>query len=131
MARSHDKPVNQPQSAPQAELEAQFDQLEQQLAELEDHERGDEEEMSEIQDLVWTMIDDELTDDQLRRLEQLVRDDPEARETYVRCMQMHADLSIFFSEKRAQESGQPVARVLGLPFDLPCFDPDQTSGNSH
>ena len=46
----------------------------------------------EVQELTWAIFDDQATDEQIRRLEQLLLDDPEARHIYVTCMQMHADL---------------------------------------
>ena len=47
---------------------------------------------SEVQDLVWAVVDEYATESQIRRLEQLILTSEEARRTYVTCMQMHADL---------------------------------------
>jgi hypothetical protein len=51
---------------------------------------------SEVQDLVWALVDEQATDEQVRRLEELLLRSNEARTTYVRCMQMHADLRYMF-----------------------------------
>lgn len=51
-----------------------------------------DEAMSEVQELVWSLIDDQATETQVHRLEELLLEDEEARKTYVMCMQMHADL---------------------------------------
>jgi hypothetical protein len=47
---------------------------------------------SEVQDLVWALVDEQATADQIRRLEAVLLEDGEARRVYVTCMQMHADL---------------------------------------
>ena len=54
----------------------------------------------EVQELAWALVDDQATDTQVRRLEELLLDDPEARRVYVTCMQMHADLHYLLSDKR-------------------------------
>jgi hypothetical protein len=48
--------------------------------------------VDEVQDLVWALVDERATDRQIRRLENLCRQNAEARRTYVKCMQLHADL---------------------------------------
>ncbi|MBN1394849.1 MAG: hypothetical protein JW959_07490 [Pirellulales bacterium] len=54
----------------------------------------------EVQELVWALIDDYATERQMRRLEELLLDDAEARRVYVTCMQMHADLHYLLGDKR-------------------------------
>jgi hypothetical protein len=55
---------------------------------------------NEVQELVWALIDDQATDDDVRRLEKLLLDNDEARRTYVLCMQMHADLHFLLGGKQ-------------------------------
>ncbi len=46
----------------------------------------------EVQELAWALIDEQATEEQVRRLEELLLENKDAREVYVMCMQMHADL---------------------------------------
>ena len=55
---------------------------------------------SEIQELTWALIDEQATESQVRRLEELLLEDHEARQVYVMCMQMHADLHYLLSGRR-------------------------------
>ncbi|MEN6452573.1 MAG: hypothetical protein ABFC96_18945 [Thermoguttaceae bacterium] len=53
----------------------------------------------EVQELVWALVDDAATDEQVRRLEELLLENQEARQIYVTCMQMHADLQCLLGAK--------------------------------
>jgi hypothetical protein len=84
---------------------------------------------SEVQELVWAMLDEQATDDQLHRLERLLVEDPEARRIYVMCMQMHADLHHLFRDsvprlppavEKAMKSQKAAESKTPLPLiDLP------------
>lgn len=58
--------------------------------------------MSEVQELVWALIDEQATDTQVARLEQLLLENDEARRTYVMCMQMHADLHFLLGGRQME-----------------------------
>ncbi len=51
----------------------------------------------EVEQLVWALVDEVITAEQMQRLEQLLTGGDEARNCYLRCMQMHADLHLMFS----------------------------------
>ena len=55
---------------------------------------------NEVQGLVWALVDDQASDDQVRRLEELLLENQQARHIYVMCMQMHADLHYLLSGKQ-------------------------------
>ena len=79
---------------------------------------------AEVQEIVWALVDDHVTDEQIKRLEKLIAESEEARGTYVRCMQMHADLHYLLSKKRPAPfppgtSGSPLPIL-----DLPTIGPD-------
>ena len=57
---------------------------------------------AEVQDLTWALVDDQATEDQVRRLTELLLKSPEARKTYVMCMQMHADLHYLLSGQQSR-----------------------------
>jgi len=50
-----------------------------------------------VQELTWAMLDEELGDDEFRLLDSLLLSDDKARETYARCVQLHADLTSHFA----------------------------------
>jgi len=54
----------------------------------------------EVQELVWALIDEQATEEQVQRLEQLLLDNREARQIYIACMQMHADLHYLLGGKK-------------------------------
>jgi hypothetical protein len=52
--------------------------------------------LNEVQELTWALIDDQATDKDVARLEELLVAHNEARQTYVECMRLHTDLHFFF-----------------------------------
>jgi hypothetical protein len=76
----------------------------------------------EVQGLVFALLDEQIERRQLARLDELMRSDPEAREIYLKCVQMHVDLHAYFAQSAEsadakQESTAPL--VVGLPINLP------------
>jgi len=53
---------------------------------------------AEVQELVWTLVNEQATPEQISRLEELLANHEEARQAYVMCIQMHADLQCLFNE---------------------------------
>jgi len=51
---------------------------------------------TEIEGLAWRVLDGTADEKDQGRLETLLGDDPQAREIYLRCIQLHADLTVFF-----------------------------------
>jgi hypothetical protein len=81
--------------------------------------------MTEVQELVWAMIDDQATDREVHRLEELLLENDEARKTYVMCMQMHADLHFLLGKaptklpaalEKAQKVANPKKATAPLPL---------------
>jgi hypothetical protein len=48
--------------------------------------------LTEVQELVWALLDDQATERDINRLEQLLLDNDDARRAYATCVQMHNDL---------------------------------------
>ena len=57
----------------------------------------------EVQELVWALVDNEATDSQVGRLEELLLESAKARRLYVSCMQMHADLLNLLGRKQGPQ----------------------------
>ncbi len=74
---------------------------------------GLEGQLDNTQELVWALLDDQISDANFAELEERLLADKAARETYIHCVQMHADLTTHFSEKAGQQTGTPVLGFLG------------------
>ncbi len=66
----------------------------------------------EVEQLVWALVDEIITAEQMQRLEVLLRGDDESRNCYLRCMQMHADLHMMFSGDRSNGMAAIVAQPV-------------------
>jgi hypothetical protein len=64
-------------------------------------------------ELTWALLDEELTEAEMGELEHLLRTDGTARESYVRCMQLHADLASHFAPPG---KGAPTSAAKGTPI---------------
>lgn len=73
---------------------------------------------SEVQGLVWALVDEYIDEPGLRRLETLVLQSPEARTTYVRCIQLHVDLIYYFADQRRKDDPSAPATPFPLPTEL-------------
>jgi hypothetical protein len=56
--------------------------------------------IEEVQQLVWALVDDLATEEQVRRLETLVLEHAEARRAYAECMALHAELHCLLAAPR-------------------------------
>ena len=92
-----------------------------------------DEPLDEVQELVWALVDDQATQTENDRLEQLLLGSEEARHTYVMCMQMHADLHFLLGPKsrlpevlqKAIEAEKAKPSKTPLPLvDLPSVGSD-------
>jgi hypothetical protein len=70
---------------------------------------------NDTEELVWAMLDEQLSPDEFRRLESLLLVDEDARRLYLQCVQLHIDLQCWFRDKDDRDRNRP----LGLPLDLP------------
>jgi hypothetical protein len=91
-----------------------------------------EQAITEIQDLAWAMADDAITPEDAKRLESLLLADPEARQLYVECMQLQADLYMFFNPKPLTPPTIPVGPPRSLAPPAPAIQnlPSAGAGNA-
>ena len=78
-----------------------------------------------VEDLVWAMLDEQISDEDFRRLEELLRADEDARRLYMQCVQLHVDLTYWYNPGNAPARRAPV----GLPIDVPVLGSDATMGD--
>jgi hypothetical protein len=74
-----------------------------------------------VQELTWALFDEQITDDEKSLLENALLSDAPAREAYIGCVQLHADLIAHFAGNATPppmaSSKSPVLGFLnaGLP----------------
>jgi hypothetical protein len=50
-----------------------------------------------VQELTWALLDEQMNDDDLHLLDNLLLSDDKARQSYIGCVQLHADLMAHFA----------------------------------
>jgi hypothetical protein len=87
---------------------------------------GNSSELDRVQELTWALLDEQIGDNDKAWLESALASSAEARTTYLRCVQIHADLSAHFAALGQPASAKPDTKspVLGflhggmLPLEL-------------
>jgi anti-sigma factor RsiW len=64
-----------------------------------------DERLADFEQLVWAMLDEQISDDDRNRLQQLIESDELARATYIECVQMHVDLQNHFAADAKEDRG--------------------------
>ena len=72
--------------------------------------------VEEIEQLVWDLLDDQINISGLQRLEQVIREDPVARATYLDCVRMHVDLTEIFSQSADADAANLPNRKAPSPI---------------
>jgi hypothetical protein len=76
-----------------------------------------------VQELTWALLDEQVNADEFRLLENLLLSDDKARDTYIGCVQLHADLLAHFAAPSTEETANvrsgPVVGFLNP--DLPAL----------
>ena len=74
----------------------------------------DETVLDRVQELTWAMVDEQIDADEIRLLENLLLSDDMARDTYMHCIQLHADLVSHFAKPEAEAAAKaPILSFLG------------------
>ena len=74
----------------------------------------------DVEGLVWAMLDEQISEEDFGRLDNLLSDDDEARRLYLQCVQLHVDLANFFATKDKPAGHNSVG--LPLSNSLPTGD---------
>lgn len=70
--------------------------------------------IARVHDLTWALVDEQITDEQMAELEGLLLGNTTARDAYIRCIQLHADLTTEFQKPADQpKKTTPVLGFLG------------------
>jgi hypothetical protein len=86
-----------------------------------------------VQELTWSMLDEQLADDEFRLLDNLLLSDDKARRTYLGCVQLHTDLIHHFRQPAATGAAgiSPLlisvnAEESAVGFEFPSVDDTKT-----
>jgi hypothetical protein len=66
-----------------------------------------------VQELTWALLDEQITDDEFGLLDSLLLSDEKARQSYVGCVQLHADLVAHFADPAPKKTASGT-QVLGF-----------------
>ncbi len=75
---------------------------------------------TDIEDLIWALFDEQISEVDFQRLEAALRSDGDVRRLYVRCVQIHVGLQCVFGD-RAEAATSPS---FGAPLDVPLANGD-------
>lgn len=78
--------------------------------------------LERVQELTWEMVDNEISDDELRLLENLLLSDSQARSTYVDCIQLHTDLLAYYAKPADGATATTAPALSFLGGGLPPID---------
>ncbi|NOY30820.1 MAG: hypothetical protein GXP28_11825 [Planctomycetes bacterium] len=67
--------------------------------------------LDHAEQLIWSFLDDHLEEQDVRRLEELMKKDEEVRLRYLQCAQIHADLYSHYQS--GPDEPKPQSPVLG------------------
>jgi len=68
-----------------------------------------------VQELTWSLLDEQITADEMSLLDGLLMNDEKARATYIGCVQLHADLATHFTANRAPANAASTkSPILGF-----------------
>ena len=82
--------------------------------------------LTEVQDLIWALLDQQISESDFKQLEAMLREDEEARRLYVQCVQIHVDLQQWFDGKSTTAPCLPA----GAPLDLPLLEGGSSMADS-
>jgi len=78
--------------------------------------------LDHVEQLIWSLLDDHIEEQDVRHLEELMKENEQVRLRYLQCAQIHADLYSHY-QLGSTEQAKPKSPVLGslmsgLPMPL-------------
>jgi hypothetical protein len=73
-----------------------------------------------VHELTWALLDEQISDAEMAELETLLKGEKEARDAYLRCVQMHVDLTLHYNPSSIPQFTAPAAKktpVLSMLAD--------------
>ena len=96
---------------------------------------GDAKVQDRVQELTWALLDERISENEIVQLNQLLLGNDKSRDTYIQCVQLHADLHARFTGSRHLDGATPPVKspVLGFlpvemfPLDVPMRPAEDTT----
>ena len=67
-----------------------------------------------VEELSWRLMDENISDADLQKLEQLLREDVDCRQRYLDCVKLHCELKSFFKAGSEEQKATPNSAMLGM-----------------
>lgn len=75
--------------------------------------------LNEAEKLIWSLLDENISETEKVRLEGMIQEHEEVRQRYLECTQMHADLTQHFQNQQLPKTPEkPSSPVLGSLGDI-------------
>lgn len=79
------------------------------------HPTGADPRLAEAETLIWSMLDEQLDDAEMKRLSSMIEEDAAVRALYIDCVQLHVELREHFGRPAAVNDPSPVVLPNLLP----------------
>ncbi|WP_372718319.1 hypothetical protein [Novipirellula sp.] len=70
--------------------------------------------IDKIEELSWKMLDNNISDADLQRLEHLLQNDADCRQRYLDCVKLHGELNAFFNSAPQAPEASRRGPALGM-----------------
>jgi len=82
--------------------------------------------LERVQELTWALVDEQISNDEMRLLDNLLLSDDEARSTYIGCIQLHTDLLEHYRASAVPVGSTPAqTQVLSFLNEGSPFPPSE------
>ena len=65
---------------------------------------GSDQLLDKAEHLIWSLLDDDLPEQDFVELETILRERPDVREVYIHCVQLHAELAAHFGKPQVAQT---------------------------
>jgi len=75
--------------------------------------------LDDAEKLIWALLDDQINEEDAKRLEELIKGNEQVRLRYMQCAEIHADLYAYYQTGPAKSAEVPSPVLGSLLGDLP------------
>jgi len=74
--------------------------------------------LDDVEKLIWSLLDDQINEEDANRLEELIKGNEQVRLRYMQCAEIHADLYAYYQTGPAKSAEVPSPVLGSLLGDL-------------
>lgn len=87
--------------------------------------------LDEAEQMIWALLDDEITDQDVKKLETMLADNETVRQRYIECTQLHVDLKEHFGPNTstdipASNGSGIISKLIAEHLPTPGINPPVT-----